>query len=204
MNRKIAIIILVSIISLAGAGCSINQLTHEGLTAQAETRSGTVTVADKAEGLDGGKVGWGRITIFAIPVVPIYIQGDESVQLMENIQEALVLAGYSAVPAASTQDSQQLVLNATVNKKRYSNYTWLVPLVPTWGGMDVTLSLTNSSGDIVWSEGFKGNGFTMNFFDGYNVASKESMSEMLNAMTLAFISDDFYHALNGGALASAE
>lgn len=38
--------------------------------------------------------------------------------------------------------------------------------------MDVTLSFNNSDGHVVWSEDFKGNESTMNFFDGYSIASK--------------------------------
>lgn len=177
-------------------GCSITQLEHEGLTPPLETKTGTVAISEKASGYDGGKVGWGRVTLFAIPVAPIYIQGDESIQLMDNIQEALVLAGYSAISESENSTSKHLTLNANVIKTRYSNYTWLIPFVPTWGGMEVELSLVNSNGYSVWSEKFKGSGFTFNFTDGYNIASRESMSRLLDSMIIAFSSDDFFNAIS--------
>ena len=199
---RIKFLIIIVLSSLFGSGCSINQLTHEGLSPQAVKRSGTVVLADKAEGLNGSKVGWGRITLFAIPVVPIYIGGDESIQLMENIQEALTLAGYTAPPLGASPVNGGPVLHATVNRLRYSNYTWLVPFIPTWGGMSVTLSLVDKNGKVAWTREFTGKGFTMNFTDGYNIASRESMSEMLDAMVVAFISDDFYNAAQAVTVAS--
>lgn len=195
MKAQVLSIVAIALASILSTGCTINQLEHSGLQPQAEPRTGTVALPNAAEGFTGGKVGWGRVTLFAIPVVPIYIQGDESTQLMENIQEALALAGYDTVSTASDTYENQLVLTAKVNKTRYSNYTWLVPLVPTWGGMNVTLSLVNSNGDVTWSDDFEGSGFTMNFTDGYNIASRKSMTKMLDAMTTAFVSDEFYSAL---------
>lgn len=199
--RKVVVLALIAVLNV---GCTIHQLTHDGLTAPGETRSGVVTVAEKAQGLDGSKVGWGRITAFAIPVVPIYIKGDESIQMMDNIREALSLAGYEAVTGSGETTENDLTLHAVVNRARYSNYTWLIPLVPTWGGMDVSLSLTSNTGDVVWQRDFRGSGFTMNFFDGYNIASRKSMRKILNAMTVAFASEEFYSALQQTSLASSD
>lgn len=197
MRNLVAKVAAIGIISSLGAGCSIAPLSHEGLAEHQATRSGTLNIAEKAEGLPGSKVGWGRLTPFAIPIVPIYIQGDESIDLMNNIKEALALAGYTAnTVSADGQAGNALTLHATVNKKRYSNYTYFAPLVPTWGSMDVTLSLQDAIGEKVWEQNFRGGGFTMNFFDGYNIASRESMTEILDQMVIAFDSDEFYGAIS--------
>lgn len=183
--------------ALLAVGCTIAPLSHEGLAEHQASRSGTINVAEKAEGLDGSKVGWGRITPFAIPIVPIYVQGDESLDLMTNIQEALVLAGYTphsvVEDRVAADEATGPTLQASVTKKRYSNYTYFAPLIPTWGGMEVTLRLVDA-GNVIWSDDFQGGGFTMNFFDGYNIASRESMTELLDAMVIAFDSDEFYSA----------
>ena len=196
-------LVLVCFFSALGAGCSIAPLSHSGLDPHEAMRSGEINIAKKASGLDGGKVGWGRITPFAIPVAPVYVQGDESVDLMKNIKEALVLSGYTTNTVLDAGKSNNPpILHALVNKKRYSNYTYLAPLIPTWGGMDVTLSLVRQDGERIWEHDFKGGGFTMNFFDGYNIVSKKSMTKILNKMVIAFSSDDFYSAINNVELSS--
>lgn len=204
-TQRLCTLAALSLLAGTMSGCSISPLSHEGLAPLAAKRSGSLMVAEKAEGLNGSKVGWGRITVFAIPVVPIYIAGDESIQLMDNISEALRLAGYSTNSEDETTGAtSDLRLVATVHKTRYSNYTWFAPLIPTWGGMDVTLTLVNKEGESRWTKNFVGSGFTFNFFDGYNIASKESMTELLNQMAEAFTEELFYQAVSGGALAATQ
>lgn len=186
---------LCLLLSVVTTGCSINSIQHEGIQAPVASRQGTVTVADKASGFTGGKVGWGRLSPFAIPVAPVYIQGDESSQLMSNIAEALVLAGYQTAGVSDQTSGNGTVLHCNVEKYRFSNYTWLAPIVPTWGSVVVTLSLVNGDGDVLWSNGFDGGGFTLNFTDGYNIASRESMTQVLNKMVEAFTTDAFYQAV---------
>ncbi len=214
---------LLSITLFLASGCTISKLQHEGLQAAENKRQGSISVADKAEGFTGGKVGWGRLTPFAIPVAPVYIHGDESKQLMENVREALEMAGYtvSVEPAAIDELKETLetsgytvvkeievktektpILKCVVDDISFSNYTWLAPIVPTWGGLDVTLQLVSANGVVLWSEKFEGGGFTFNFFDGYNIASQESMSELLGKMVQSFSGDKFYQALSGDLVTS--
>ncbi len=203
MRSTILKLVVVFSFSVSGVGCSIAPLSHGGLELHEATRSGEINIAEKASGLDGGKVGWGRLTPFAIPVAPVYVKGDESADLMNNIKEALVLSGYTANTVLdSVEGNGSPILHALVNKKRYSNYTYFAPLVPTWGGMDVTLSLVRQDGETVWEHNFKGGGFTMNFFDGYNIVSKKSMTKILDKMVIAFSTDDFFRAMNSVELPS--
>ena len=210
--------VLAALLTLLTSGCSVTSLQHEGLSSATVQRDGKLSLSNNAEGLDGSKVGWGRFTPFAIPIVPIYIGGDESEQFMQLVKEALEIAGYTVTLDTSPADevaeslktagyqvtkkpaisSQKLpVLKAVVKKMRYSNYTWLAPLVPTWGGVDTTLTLVNHQGEALWGETFDGSGFTFNFFNGYNIASQESMSEVLDKMVVSFGSDAFFLALRG-------
>lgn len=205
MRNIVFKVVVVCSFLVSGVGCSIAPLSHNALEPHEAMRSGHINIAEKANGLDGSKVGWGRITPFAIPIVPIYIKGDESVDLMSNISEALVLSGYIAnTVLAEDESNPSPTLHALVNKKRYSNYTYFAPLVPTWGSMDVTLSLVKPDGETVWEHNFKAGGFTMNFFNGYDIASKKSMTKILNQMVVAFSSDVFYDAINSVELASSK
>lgn len=198
IKRLLALPLLLT--GLLSGGCSIHQLTHDDLqavdtVASSEYTGSAVVLASSATGFTGGKVGWGRITPFAIPVAPVYIHGDEGKQMMDNIGEALTVAGHQTREVTAESDSTSPVLVCHVNKFRYSNYTYFAPIVPTWGKIDVTLQLQRSDGSIAWEQQFEGGGFTLNFTDGYNIAAKESMTELLNSMVDAFSGSDFKAAL---------
>lgn len=193
-------VLLVGISTLCLSGCSITQLQHDELQEPEELQSGVVNVESVATGFTGGRVGWGRITIFYIPVVPIHIHSDEASDLMDVVQNALTTAGYTA----RTEDGLQPgpVLKAHVDKARFNNYTWVAPIVPTWGRLEVTLRLDSASGEVLWEKSFIGKGSTLNFTDGYNIAATKSVTRLANSMVEAFSAPDFGEALAERALAN--
>ena len=179
------------------SGCSITSLQHDPLDVPQEQQTGVVGVETKATGFTGGRVGWGRITVFYIPVVPIHIQSDESRDLIAVIENALATAGYETRAAEALQAGP--VLRAHVDKARFNNYTWLAPIVPTWGRLDVTLTLESANGEVVWEQSFNGRGTTLNFFDGYNIAATKTVTRLANSMVEAFTGPEFSDAVSGGS-----
>lgn len=186
---KLAVLSGALLLSLFGSSCSIN-MKHDQLTTPASPRSGVVATAASATGVDG-KVGWGRFTAFAIPVVPVNVNGDANAQTMAHVHDALKTAGYEI---RRGNPGKGKVLTCTVEKMRYNNYTYLFPIVPTWGKVILRTDLT-SNGQVVWSQQFKGSGFTFNFTAGYTIANGKAMTKALNEMVIAFSSDEFHSAL---------
>ncbi len=184
---------LVIGVALAGSGGSVN-LGHGTLGAPPRRFTDTVQMARASEGIDG-KVGWGRFTVFAIPIVPVYIEGNGNEKVMDQIRDALQQVGYSPAFGSSGVAATGPVLKCKVNKFWFSNYTWLFPFVPTWGGIELTTNLVLPSGSTVWSRNFSGSGFTANFFNGYTSAANQSMTKILNDMVREFASDEFHRAL---------
>lgn len=163
-----------------------------------------MAVAETADSFESNRAGWGRITPFAIPIVPIRVLGDQSADLMWVIDNALSAAGYTTteqpgVPGAGGAP----VMEAWVTRYRFNNYTWFVPIVPTWGGIGVTLTLRGEHGVVLWRQSFSGRAMTFNFFDGYNIASRRAVTRMGQDMVRAFNSLEFQHlvrdANNAGA-----
>ncbi|BFM17765.1 hypothetical protein R50073_39480 [Maricurvus nonylphenolicus] len=189
--------LFTALCALGLSACSIHGLQHDEIASTNSPREGAITVDRYAQGFSSERVGWGRFTLFYIPVVGVDIEGDESRQLMDTIHTALQAAGYHT-KVRGTRDSKQLpIIKAYVEDVGFNNYTWFAPLVvPTWGGLEVTLVLESPTGDKLWAETFSGSGFTLNYIDGYNIAARESMTELVNAMVSAFGSTDFYAALN--------
>lgn len=192
-STRLRALILVCIWILCLSGCSITELKHDELQEPAQRQSGVVSVEPLATGFTGGRVGWGRITIFSIPVVPIHIHSDEARDLMDVVRNALSATGYTTRLASGPQSGP--VLTAHVDKARFNNYTWIAPLVPTWGRIEATLRLESASGEVLWEKFFEGKGFTFNFTDGYNIAATESVTRLANSMVEAFSAQDFSEAL---------
>jgi hypothetical protein len=200
-KKQVLVAALAVTVALLSSGCSID-MKHEALHTPAFTRSGMVNLAAAATGSTacpngaGGHVGWGRITLFAIPVVPIYVNGDGNAAIVTQIQDALTLAGYTPQTMVTGSPPAAKLLTCEVQKFRFSNYTYLFPIVPTWGGVDLKLSLLGADKSVLWTQEYKGTGATLNFFDGYTSACEGAMTETLNRMTADFAGDDFYNALN--------
>jgi len=193
VSTRLLTVSLVSVWVLCLSGCSITQLQHDELQEPAQRQSGVVYVDSLATGFTGKRVGWGRITVFYIPIVPIYIQSDEADDLMVVVDDALTTAGYTTRLAYSEPPGP--VLKAHVDKVRFNNYTWIAPIVPTWGRLEVTLRLESVTGQVLWEKSFEGKGTTFNFTDGYNIAATESVTRLANSMVEAFSAQDFGEAL---------
>lgn len=178
------------------SGCSV-ALKHDSLSSPPQTYADQIAVSRRAEGIDG-KVGWGRFTVFYIPLVPIYINGDGNEQLMEHIGDALQQVGYKVTIVGSETSPPAPVLKCKVEKFWFNNYTWFFPVVPTWGEVRLTLSLVSRNGRLVWSRAFTGDGSTFNFTDGYSIAANKSMEKILNDMVREFASQEFHRALSQG------
>jgi len=191
--RTVALGIMLGIALAAGSGCSV-ALDHSELASPSRTYADPIAVSARAEGING-KVGWGRITLFYIPCVPIHIQGDGNEKVMEQVRAALQQVGYRVNVVETPASAREPMLKCKVDTFWFNNYTWLVPFVPTWGDVDLTLSLERSGGQVAWQQSFHGHGFSANFFDGYSSAANKAMTEILNQMVDTFASDDFHNAL---------
>jgi len=199
MNHLLTIAALAA--ALLCSGCTI-KLQHDPLAATTPTAASTITTAPKSTGLRNGRVGWGRLTAFAIPVAPVFIKGDDNEELMRQVHSALRHAGFEVNTAQSDQ-SNDVILQVHVKQISYSNYTWLIPFVPTWGDMDIQFTLVDANGTNLWSNTYHGSGFTMNFTDGYTIAAAESLKEIFDQFIQSTQSSEFRVALQSVAPAKA-
>jgi len=197
-TRTLGVLSTLAILMVT-SGCSVS-LKPQPLTSPVQTYSEQVAVSRRAEGIDG-KVGWGRFTVFYIPLVPVYIEGgDGNEQVMQQVGDALQQAGYKvAVVDGSEPSLPAPLLKCKVEKFWFNNYTWFFPVVPTWGEVRLTLSLFSKDGEkLLWSRSFSGDASTFNFTNGYSIAANKSMKIILDDMVREFASDEFHRALSHG------
>ena len=188
--------VVLAVLSLGTSGCTV-ALKHDALNPPSHTYNEPLATARLAKGIDG-KVGWGRFTAFYIPIVPIYISGDkdDNELVADQVRDALRLAGYNVAVVDAITSTTGPVLKCNVNTFWFNNYTWLFPFVPTWGSINLTVSVeAGTTGTVLWTREFSGGGFSANFFDGYSSAANKAMTGILNKMVTEFSSQQFHTAL---------
>jgi hypothetical protein len=176
------------------SACTINQMKHDEVVIPDQVRSGSVDVAKRATGITSGRVGWGRFTPFYIPVAPVHIQGDVSEQLTASVAEALKAAGYNTPDGPRYSHVDTSILKVHVSKMKFNNYTWFIPIVPTWGDVELSLRLEARDGTLLWEKVLEGDSTNLIFWDGYNHAATGAMNELVEEMAIVFASDEFYDA----------
>ena len=185
-----------------GSGCTIT-MHHGNLTPPGQACSGTIKVAQKAVGTEhqkkgaSGRVGWGRFTIFAIPIVPVYmVGGDGNTQVANQIKDAVTTAGYQVEMVEGPSPACGAVVVTKVDHLKYNNFTWIFPFVPTWGRMKLDVSLMGADQRILWNRQFEAKATNWAWFlNGYSKATKSCTTKILNNMISAFSSDEFRNAL---------
>jgi len=191
-NKCVCSFLFIMVIFL-GTGCSV-ALKHQSLSPPLEHYSEKIGTSSAAEGING-KVGWGRFTVFYIPIVPVYISGDGNVVIMELIQDALKQVGYDIIGVLSTRSPKVPFLKCRVERFWFNNFTWTFPYVPTWGRIQLAINLVSPEGKVLWSKNFAGEGSSANFFNGYTSAANKSMKKILNEMVKVFSSEEFHSVL---------
>jgi hypothetical protein len=175
------------------SGCSITP-RHDAIKPPPKPASGEVK-ALAPTGFPADRVGWGRFTLFSIPIVPIHVNGDGPTALMQYVHEALELSGYHVTDVRNDAPTNGPLLHVEVLRYRFNNYTWLFPIVPTWGRIELKASLVLSDGSSVWDHTFKAKGSTLNFTDGYTIAAAQCTTSIMQQMVNEFSREPFVTAL---------
>lgn len=145
--------LFLALFTLLTLACS-PVLTHTALAPVARKTTGDIAVLTKADNM-GSLAGFGSISPFAIPVCPVFLQGDPEQDLMIQLKAGLEHAGYTVkMVKNATEAGGQPVLSCRVNIVKFWNYTWLFPLVWNWGRFDVKLTLTAPKGEILWEKAY--------------------------------------------------
>src|SRR5262245_25107214 len=140
MEKRQATLIVALLVSM-GCGVNVNPRIPRDAAVQAQ---GDIVADPSARGVPD-TIGYGTFSVFAIPIAPVHIDNGNGDQLvMQAIRDALHADGYRVIDTGSDHGSP--ALQCRVSKFRFRNYTWLVPLVFTWGGIDLDLQITDRQG----------------------------------------------------------
>ena len=183
-------------IALLASGCTITP-SHKPLEKPAKPAQGNVVTAGSATGMPNGKVGWGRITLFAIPVAPVHVAGDASRETMNFVRDALTTAGYTVNTAEAGARAPGPVLTVGIKQYKFNNYTWLAPLIFSWGRIELDATLRGPDDHVLWSKSYLGKGTSLNITQGFTKSAEKCMTRVLDQMVIDFSSPAFAAASVG-------
>jgi hypothetical protein len=151
---------------------------------------GSVAVSRRAEGLPE-TIGHGTVTVFAIPATPIRFGAtDPAARIMDELRLCLTAAGYA--PVTATEPPQGPVLTCTIDEMSFSNYTWLAPVVRTWGTIRLTLAIKDPSGKWLWQKQYEEDYADAGVSSSFNHAVNLTLSKILARATEDFTAADFH------------
>ena len=174
-------------------GCSTT-LQHGRIYTTPTADKGPLGVAERAQNMKD-RIGWGTYTIFAIPVAPVTVNGEPDTELMNQIKDAVVQAGYQVkmVDSASSAGSMP-VLSCKVQKFGFRNYTWLFPIVFNWGTIRLDVTITAPDGKVLWNKTYTGKAH--GFYDFDSTVNK-ALTTILNELSNDLLNADFKNTTNG-------
>lgn len=196
MNMKTRILTHLALLIIAGflaTGCSAT-LQHGPLVTTPGTDKGSLAVTGRAQNMNN-RIGWGTFTVFAIPVAPVTLNGEGDVELMNQIKDAVVQAGYQVqtVDIGGAAANMPL-LSCNVQKFGFRNYTYFFPLVFNWGTIQLQVSVTSPEGKVLWSKTYTGKGNGM--YD-FNTPVSNALTSILNELSRDLLKADFKSSANG-------
>jgi len=184
---------LLILICCLQAGCGATRISLAPSSPGANPGDGPrkpIVVAPRAEGLPE-TVGYGTVTVFAIPATPVqFSDADPAARVMDGLRDVLGASGYRAVTAPPGR-IPYVQLNCRINEMRFRNYTWLMPLVVTWGKIRLTLTLEAADGTDLWQRTYEAKYSRRSMGESFHKAVNTTLRDIWAQAAVDFTSDEF-------------
>ena len=147
---------------------------------------------------NSGPIGQKTATLFAIPNGSVETTNPVGIEIVMQVKEALESAGYqiTLAEAPSSGSVPTSILKVQINEFHFRNYSWFAPLFFTWGNIDLTLTLENPEGKVLFARTFQESGNSYRPFEGgFDVAITEALTKILNQIMNVSSTQEFRQAL---------
>ena len=149
---------------------------------------------------DTKRIGRATITLFAIPSGDIRMKDPVEQEVIDEVEAGLQAAGFR-VERVDAKTAPARSVAVTISKFSFSNYNWVWPIVPTWGDLEIGLSVKDGSGKTVYNRRFAGSGTSMCLLGNcaFTRATRSAMTAALEELIEAASTDEFRRAVTGGS-----
>jgi hypothetical protein len=186
MKKNITNLARAIVLSFLATGCSTT-LHHSKIYTTPMADKGQLGVAEQAQNMHD-RIGWGTFTVFAIPVAPVTVSGNPDTELMNQVKDAVIHAGFQVKmvdPARPVPDLP--VLSCKVDKFGFRNYTWFFPAVFNWGTITLDVTITAPDGKVLWNKTYTGHG--SGFYD-FDPTVTKALTAILNELSNDLLNAD--------------
>jgi hypothetical protein len=204
MSKIFAILTLLSIsfglTGCVGIGGEQISLAHNQLNPPEQQFSDALLMQKSANDLreEQDRIGRATITVFAITSGSVKTSSDVKQQITEQVKQALESIGYQVnLIDQSDAISNSAIVKIEIKKFWFKNYNWIWPFVPTWGDIELGLTVERQNGEVVFDKPFsgKGNSFCLLGQCAFNTAVTEAVTDVLNKIIHECSKEEFQAAI---------
>ena len=206
ISRKSPTVVLSSIMFLSlmgcvGAGGNRIDLAHDILSTPKQRLLESVAMQRSAEDRrdSKGRIGHATMTVFAVESGSVTTTDPVAEGVVMQVKQALESIGYQVtlVDSAHPVTNPSNILKVNIKEFYFKNYNWFWPIVPTWGSIELGLTIENPAGKVLYEKSFRGGGnsYCLTGECAFGTATKEAMTDVLNKIVEECSGEEFHHAL---------
>lgn len=191
-----------------GIGGETVRLSHEELEPPAHQFTPTLRLETPVSDLrkKRGRIGRATITVFAITSGHIHTQTPMVDEVADEVKLALEGGGYTVEPVTETDpgNGETPMVKVAIRNLWFLNYNWFWPLVPTWGNVEIAMSVEDSAGLTLFEQTFSatGNSYCLTGHCAFETATRKAMTAICQQIRDAVASDEFRHSLEAAPAAA--
>jgi hypothetical protein len=194
-------IMLFSLTGCVGHGGSRVHLAHDTLSTPKQRSSESIAMQKLAEDRREARerIGHATMTVFAVESGSVTTNDPVGEGVVMQVKQALESIGYQVTLADPTHPATNPsnILKVNIKEFYFKNYNWFWPLVPTWGSIELGLTIENSRGKVLYEKSFRGGGnsYCLTGDCAFGTATKEAMTEVLNKIVEECSGEEFHQAI---------
>ena len=190
-------IVIALLSGCAGIGGETIRLSHDDLGTPKRQFSETLQMKSPAADLrtERDRIGRATITVFAITSGSIRTEGRVEEEVANEVKLALEAGGYRVelIREGTTAQGSSPVVKVAIKELWFKNYNWLWPIVPTWGDVEIAITVENASGQQLFERSFKGSGNSLCLTGhcAFETATKKAMTAICQQIRDVVMSEEF-------------
>ena len=208
ISRKSPTVVLSSVMlfylmGCVGAGGNRVDLAHDTLSTPKQRLSESIAMQKSAEDRRpaGEPIGHATMTLWAVESGSVTTTDPVAEGVVMQVKQALESIGYQVtlVDSAHPVPNPSNILKVNIKEFNFKNYNgfWPIPIVPTWGSIELGLTIENPAGKVLYEKSFRGGGnsYCLTGECAFGTATKEAMTDVLNKIVEECSGEEFHHAL---------
>ena len=194
-------VMLLGLMGCVGIGGTQIHLAHDTLSMPNQTLSEFIVMQKFAEDrrATNGRIGHATMSAFAGEIGDVTTTDPLTEEVVMQVKQALESLGYQVtlVDSAHPVPNSSSIVKVNIKEFYFKNYNWLWPLVPTFGSIELGLTIENPDRKVLYEKSFRGSGnsYCLTGECAFGTATKEALTKILNKIVEGCSGKEFLQAL---------